>query len=301
MEIMPRHKDWIAKLTTMGFLRESLTRVGGKIYILSTPIVVRFPKQAVEKILTGYSPKFEVGGEFLAVPKLEDGNRILEVKKIIFLKNLSPTPEKSFFRPKIKSDIHKIWKSSLDIDKKFCIPIFFHSHPRTASSYIVDINDLVRELSPVATSKADRKFSLGLQIPINGVKFLVPNALIVRSEIADQQTIIGFFGGGITPTDFSKYLAKLTGKTIGEIWNALDSWVKEDPNRIWLFILLGLLMAIPIVLYPKKVIPIILVLTIIFLGSQIIPITSQAADKLPNYLGMLRREGTMIRIPKYVT
>ena len=296
-----RYKDWIAKLTTIGFLREPLTYAGGKIYSLTTPIVIRFPKQAVGKILTGYNAKFEVGGVVLAVPKLEDGNRILEVKKIILLKNLSSTPEKSFFRPKIKSDIHKIWKSSLDIDKKFYIPIFFHSHPRIKSSYIVDVNKLVGELSPVATSEADRKFSLGLQIPINSVKFLVPNALVVRSEIAGQQTIIGFFGGGITPTDFTKYFAKLTGKTVGEIRNALDSWIKEDPNRIWLLILLGLLIAIPIVLYPKKVIPIILVLTIILLGSQIIPITRQVADNLPNYLGVLRKEGTMIRIPKYIT
>jgi len=288
-----RYQDWIANLTSIGFLRES---VGGKIYTLATPIVIRFPKETVEKILTGYNSKFEIGGVILAVPKLEDGNRSLEVTKIIYLKNMSSTPEKSFFRPKIKNDIRKVWKSGLDRDKKRYIPIFFHSHPLIGSSDLRDINKLVASLTPVATSKADQKFALGLQIPIDSVKFLVPNALVVSSEIVGQQTIIGFYGGEITPLDFNEYFAKVTGKTMEEIWDALHAWIKEDPNRKWILVLFGLLIAILVIRYPKQTIPIILGLLLI-LGSQIIPITRQAAEVIPNYFTALRKEKALIKIP----
>jgi len=292
-----RYRDWIANLTSTGFLRESERHVGRTIYTLTTPIVIRFPKENVEKIITGYNPKFEIGGVVLAIPELEDNNRILEVKKIIYLKNLSSTPEKSFFRPKIKSDIRKIWKSGLDRDKKWYIPIFFHSHPLIESSDLRDINKLATSLTPVATSKADQKFALGLQIPINSVEFLIPNALVVSSEIVGQQTIIGFYGGGITPLDFNEYFAKLTGKTIEEIWDALNAWIEEDPNRKWILVFLGLLIAIPVILYPKRTIPIILGLLLALLGSQMIPITRQAAEAIPNYFTVLREEKTLIKIP----
>lgn len=254
-----------------------------------TPILVRFPKRIVEKLLTGYDPKKEVGGLILAVLKLQDGNRILEVEKVIFFKNLSSTPEKSFFRPDIKSDISKIWKSSLDTGKHLYLPIFFHSHPRIELSHISDVEKLVWELSPVATSEADQSFSLGLQISIDNAKFFVPNALIVQSRIGNGGTIVAFFGGGITPTDFGEYLSKLTGKTIEEIWAVLNSWLKEDRSRVWILVLLGLLIAIPIIL----------ILAVIILGTQIAPITRQVADDLPNYFGILKRKDTLIRIPKY--
>ena len=292
-----RYQDWITNLTATSFLKEYEKYVDGKIYTLTTPIIVRFPKEVVEKVLAGYNPRFEIGGVFLAEPKLEDGNRVLEIKKIINLRNLSSTPEKRFFRPKIGSDIHKVWKNCLDRDKKWYIPIFFHSHPLVESDYARDINKLLAILTPVATSQADQRFALGLQIPMDNAKFLVPNALVVSSTITGRQTIVGFYGGGITPLDFKEYFEKLTGKTLKEIWDALHAWIEEDPNRIWLLILLGLLMTIPMVLYPKKVIPIVLVLAIIFLASQITPITRQAAEAIPNYFTLLRKEKALIKIP----
>jgi len=62
---------------------------------------------------------------------------------------------------------------------------------------------------------------------------------------------------------------------------------------------LGFLIGVPTILYPKKVIPLILLLIVVLLGSQIIPISRQAAENIPSYFGILREETTMIRIPKY--
>lgn len=160
-----------------------------------------------------------------------------------------------------------------------------------------DVNNLILALTPVTTSGADQVFSLGLQIPVNGYKFHVPNALVVRSEIADKNTIIGFYGGGITPTDFKEYFAKLSGETIEKIFDAVHRWVEEDPNRVWILVLLGLLVAIPLVFFRRQAIPIVMVLVLILLGSQIIPLASQAADSLPNYFAIVRKEDTAIKIP----
>lgn len=295
-----QYRGWKADLVNRAFLRDSLTHLGEKLCSLTTPIFVRFPKQTVKKILSGYDPQFEVGGLFLIVPILEDGNRVLEVRKTIFLKNLSSNPERSFFRPELKKDVQRIWRSNLESDKEPYIPIFFHSHPKIKPSY-VDINKLLAELSPVMTSEADQRFSMELEIEVDDVKFLVPNALLVQSEILDQQTIIGFFGGGITPTDFSEYFSKMTGKTLRELWNGLTSWIKEDADRFWPLLLLSfLVIGIPAILYPKRVIPLILVLVVVLLGSQIIPISRQTGESIPSYFGVLREEDTIINIPEYI-
>lgn len=280
------------RLRNLGFLDETQSENEGKIYILATPLIVRFPKHIAEKIVASYDPKVEVGGVIFAIPKLQQENRILDVDKVVFLKNLSSTPEKSFFRPNIKSDISRIWGNVLSANEKLLLPIFFHSHPK------IGLSD-ISELSPIVTSEADQKFSLGLQIPIDGGNFFVPNALVVQSEYTNEGIIVAFFGGGITPTNFREYISKLIGKTMQEIWSVLDSWIREDRSRIWILLLLGSLIAIPAILRPKKTIPIILVIAMIILGTQIVPIARQSVDELPNYFGILKSEDTLIGIPKY--
>jgi len=287
-------KDLTRDLVSSGFLK---TLAGEKVLVLQTPMIIKFSEEACNQILSRYDPVHEAGGVILATPTIENRNRILLVNKVVFLENLSTTPERSFFRPDTKSDIRKACKDNSSKDKRLYIPMFFHSHPTIRLDYMRNINNLMSAFTPLETSEADQKFSLGLQIPLNGNKFLVPNALIARSKIAEQYTIIGFYGGGITPTDFKEYCAKLTGKTIEKIFGALYSWIKEDPNRIYIAILLGLLFAIPIIYFHRQAIPIIIVLILILLGSQIISIASQATDGLSNYLAIVKKEGTIIRIP----
>ena len=146
---------------------------------------------------------------------------------------------------------------------------------------------------------ADQQFSLGAEISIDGDKFHVPNALIVRSEIGEPRTLIGFYGGGITPLDFGKYLFKLTGKTMKELWKVLQGWIEEDLNRMWVLLVLGGLSVLPLVLFPKQAIPLYLVLILILFGSQLIPISIQEVDGLPNYFAAVKREGISVRIPKH--
>ena len=89
-------ESWKTKLNRMGFLTERDKDVPKKVCTLRPPLKLRFSKKAIEQIRERYHPEFEVGGLMLAKPTLEDGDGILEVEEVIFLKNLSPTPERSF-------------------------------------------------------------------------------------------------------------------------------------------------------------------------------------------------------------
>lgn len=281
-------------LVSAGFLKAPPDQ---KLLVLQTPLVIKFSERASNQMLSHYDPFHEIGGVLLAVPSVANGNRILLVNRIVFFENLSPRPERSFSRPNMRNDICNAWEDTSKEDKQPYVPMFFHSHPTIKLDYMRNINNLISALTPLATSKTDQEFSLGLQIPVNGDKFLVPNALIVKSEVAEQHTIIGFYGGGITPTDFKEYFVKLTGKTIEKILGTLYSWIEEDPNGIWLAVLLGSLVAIPMVFFHRQAIPLVMVLVLILLGSQMIPLASQTFDSLPNYFAIVRKEGTAIKIP----
>lgn len=269
-----------------------------RVYLLQTPVIIEFSERITEEILSNYNPDCEIGGVILTEPKSLNGNRVLSAGKIIFLENLSATPQRQFSRPNIVSDIQSVWEDHSKKDQRLYLPIFFHSHPTVSLDEMDNLSNLIFGLAPLKTSVADQQFSLSAEISINDDKFRAPNALIVRSEIGGQRTLIGFYGGGITPLDFGKYLFKLTGKTMKELGKGLRGWIEEDPTRMWILLFLVGLGTLPIVLFPKQAIPLYLALIIILFGSQIIPISVQETDGLPNYFATIKKEGILVRIPK---
>jgi len=197
-------ESWKTKLNRMGFLREWNKDVPKKVYTLRPPLKLRFSKKAIEQIRENY-PKFEVGGLMLAKPTLEGGDKNLEVGEVILLKNLSATPERSFHFK--KGEIFRVWKEKSEVDNECYVPIHFHSHPQIDLESVSNIYSMIASLSPVTTSGKDQETSLGLDINIDGLDFLIPCALVVESHIVGEDIIIGFYGGGITPTGFTEYMA----------------------------------------------------------------------------------------------
>ena len=285
-------KSWETELNKMGFLKKWHKDIYKKVYTLKPPLKLRFSERAIEMIRKKYHPRFEGGGILLTKPALKNGDKILEVKKVKFLKNLSSTPEKEFRFD--KSEIFRVWKENSEADKEYYVPIHFHSHSLIDLEKLSDMRSTIASLVPLSTSEKDQETSLGLDIRVNELNFLIPSALVVKSEIVEKHIIIGFYGGGITPTNFTEYMAKVTGQTMKEIWDMLKAWVKEDPNRIWILMSLGLLLGIPVALRPKQAIPLIFVIFIILLTSQVIPLTKQEGK----YFGILK-EGLIIEIPEY--
>ena len=268
-----------------------------RVYLLQTPVIIEFSERIAEEILSNYNPDCEIGGVILTEPKSLNGNRVLSAGKIIFLENLSVTPQRQFSRSNIGSDIQRIWEDHSKKDQRLYLPFFFHSHPTVSLNEMDNLGSLVSRLAPLKTSVADQQFSLSVEISINDGNFRVPNALIVRSEIGRQRTLIGFYGAGIAPPDFGKYLLKLTGKTITQLVESLRGWVEEDPKRIWVLLILAGLGALPMVLFPRQAIPLYLVLTMILFGSQVIPISVQEVDGLPNYFATIKKGSILVRIP----
>lgn len=157
-----------------------------------------------------------------------------------------------------------------------------------------DIRGIFAALAPLTSSEKDQETSLGLDMKMEEASFLIPSALVIKSEIVGKDIVIGFYGGGITPTDFTEYMANLTGQTMKETWDMVKAWVDEDLSRGWILIVLGFLLGLLIVLRPKQTIPIIFVIFIILLASQAIPLIKQEGK----YFGILK-QGLTIEIPEY--
>jgi len=290
-----RYSDWIAKLVSIGFLEELLTQEGEKALTLKTPLLIHFSAETADQISAIYDPKFEVGGVLLAKPETRGGNRILEVERVVVLKNRSPSPESSFYRPHLIENVLKIWRRNC-AHNAYYVPISFHSHPRIEFDTTGDTTRLFYALSPVRTSKQDQQFSGLVRIKIGRIGFMIPSALLVQSSIGGKKTIIGFYAGGITRVDFAEYIMKLTGKTLIQIWELLSGWIKEDPNRKWILIPPLVFFLIPLILYPKQMLMMML-MVIVLLATQPVALSVQERESLPNYFGILKKEGLTIFIP----
>jgi len=291
-----RKSDWAAKLASIDFLEERVTQQGQKVITLKTPFRIHFPTEVPDQINSIYDPKFEVGGVLLATPTIQRGNRVLEVKKVVVLKNLSATPDRAFYRPHLDQDILNVWRKSCISDNEFYVPFFLHSHPRIEFDTTADMNRLFHALSPVTTSKGDQEFSELTRIKIFRRGFMIPNALISQSKIIGGRTIIGFYGGGIAPADFGEYLGKLTGKSFQEIWELLSGWFREDPKREWILVPLSIALIISLIFYPRQMMMILLIV-LMLLGSQILALSEQEVESLPNYFGFMKKELT-VSVPR---
>jgi len=291
-----RYSDWAAKLASTDFFEEQITQEGEKVVRLKTPLLIHFSAEAVNQIRARYDPEFEVGGVLLATPEIQRDNRILDVKKVVVLKNLSPTPDSSFHRPHLIKDVLNVWRRNCS-HNEYYVPISFHSHARVEFDRTGDMTRVMHALSPVRTSKQDQEFSGLKRIKIGRIGFMIPSALLLQSKIGDEKTIIGFYAGGIAPIDFSEFISKLTGKTVQEILELLSDWFKEDPNRKWILVPLSVFFLIPLILYPKQML-ILLLIVLMLMASQLTALSIQEGESLPNYFGILKKEGLTIFIPK---
>lgn len=283
-------KQAISHLYKSGFLKRITSRRTQRTrYVLRTPFILKLAKEVTEKLEKKYNPNLEKGGVLLAFPSIESGTRILEIRKVLFLRNLSNKPENSFsFRLK---SVRNTWIKALK-NKQLCIPIHFHTHP-----CVDDFSkSTALHFSPMSTSKADQITSLGLILPTKSAKFHIPTALVVMSKLLGKRLLIGFYGGGITPPDFSEYLAVVTGKTIKEIFDFVINWIKKDPKRKFMLVLLLVCTGFLVVKYPKQVLPFIAIFLLYALLSM--GLFKQSADEYPKYFALLK-QNTKIIIPKY--
>lgn len=292
----------VKKLAELGFLEEHVE--DGKVMCaLATPVNIRFSKEVAHELTANYHLEHEIGGVLLGVPLFEDGKRVLEIRKVAFLRNLSKTPKLKFeFK---KSDIARVWNEDTQTDHLLYIPIHFHSHP-LLDTHPSNWMTLFYSLSPVLTSGKDQKTASELHVELNGLNFHVPCAFLVRSRLIGEEIIVGFYGGRVIPTDFTEYMTKLTGKTMKDVWGILkreiqkvEEWVSKDPTRELLLIvgiIVGLIVTGYIAVKFRRAMPIIAILVILLVASQVVPIAKQAEEIVPRYFGILK-EDLVVHIP----
>ena len=292
----------VKKLAELGFC-EKYVENSKVMYALATPVNIKFSKEVAQRLIANYDLEYEIGGVFLCVPLFEDGKRVLEIRKVVFLKNLSKTPKLKFVFK--KSDIVRVWNDGTQTDNLLYIPIHFHSHP-LLDTYPSNWMSFFYALSPVSTSDKDQETASELHVELNSLDFHVPCAFLVKSKLIGEEILVGFYGGRVIPTDFTEYMTKLTGKTIEDLWVTIKreiqkfgEWVSEDPTKELLLIvgiIVGLIVAGYVAVKFRRAMPLIAILVILLLASQVIPIVKQAEEIVPRYFGILKKE-LVVHIP----
>ncbi len=197
-----------------------------KLYILNAPLVIEIPQKIVEKLRSEYVPKPEIGGVLFAEPILVNEERILRIKKLKSLPNISEKPESQYLGKNRIQVMHSGLmgtKSGLHY-----LPIIFHSHPQPDSK--ADQYYIINRFIGLETSDKDREAAnQPLDYETIGVSMLFPRALIY---LIDDKLFIGFYGGKIAPDNFNEYMRKIAGKSLENMISDFAGLVK-DTDEFW--------------------------------------------------------------------
>lgn len=194
-----------------------------EVLILKIPFFFRLSQNVIKKLMAKYDAELEIGGVFLAEPIMANEQRILRVRKAKFLRNISENPQCQYLAG--KNRIQAMHESLMGTKSGLhFFPIPFHSHPQPKD----EDNDyfIINKFIALETSKADKKSaSYALSYPSLGVSLLFPRGLVY---MVDSELFIGFYGGGIAPSDFKEYMKRITGKTMRELNSMMLEFAKEE-------------------------------------------------------------------------
>ena len=118
--------EWVLKLKDEGILAES-PRDGKAFLHLSTPCKIHLTAAATKHLQDEYVPHLEKGGYFVAIPERRDGVTHLTVDRIIFLPNVSESPERSYLPS--SDEVLRVLKETYSGSEENALPISFHTHP----------------------------------------------------------------------------------------------------------------------------------------------------------------------------
>lgn len=216
-------ETWLKSLEKNDIIKSTVSSDGEQIKMLQPPLSIELSSNIVKKLIKNYKPNLEIGGVIFAEPILKHGRKILSVRKVKFLRNISDQQQKQYFAgEKMLETMHKALmgtKSGLR-----CFPICFHSHPQPVESS--DQYYIIRKFIGFETSEADKRGSnSALVYPSLGISLLLPRSLIYMDN---GELFIGFYGGKIAPEDFKEYMKKLTGKTIDELISFAKEFAESD-------------------------------------------------------------------------
>lgn len=276
-------KDYLLKLKNEGILTEG--QKNNKTYLhLVTPCKIFISEVVTTQLRNSYESNRESGGILVASPAKIGNETHLNITRVIFLKNISNSPRKSYLPDTI--ELREAINSTLGNQSIKMLPIRFHTHPTHSEN---PANEIFNYIFQSNTSEQDILVSDN-PIPIDDLNLLMPRGLILCNGKSGNRMFIGFYNGLIAPSEFDTHKQNQSQRVIESIINKASEWSKEGKKKWWL-IGGSLMLAILIIKYNKSTIPLILLLV------AMIPLIVNDQHSEPQYFAQLSAGQVTIDIP----
>lgn len=275
--------EWIKHLQNEGILTVGVKNDVSYLH-LQTPCKVVVSGKVTKELKDSYESKKEKGGVFVAIPKRVNGVTVLNIDKIIFLTNISETPQNSYSPD--KAELHQALKDTYSGQLENSLPLRFHTHPTHSEN---PMNEMFNYIFQCNTSQQDQLVS-DFPVSVGDLNILMPRSLVLcNGKIADRM-FIGFYNGLIAPIEFETHRKEQLEKAMDTIFSSISEWAKEGNNKI-LLAGGGLILAILIIRYNKFAIPLILMI------AAMVPMFINDQHGQPQYFAQVSNGGVTIDFP----
>jgi hypothetical protein len=275
--------EWILKLKKNGVLIEG--EKNGKSYLhLQTPCKVHLTDNAIKNLRESYQSDREKGGVLVAIPKRIKKVTHLTIDRVIFLTNVSKTPQNSYLPDSKK--LSQALKDTYSGQTENSLSIRFHTHPTHSDN---PMNEMLNYIFQCNTSEQDQLVS-DTPVSVGDLKVLMPRSLVLCSGNLSDKMFIGLYNGLIAPIEFEGHRKDQTQKAMESIFKSLSEWTKEGNNKLWL-VGGGIVLAFLIIRYNKVAIPLILMLV------AMSPMFINDQHRAPKYFAHVTKGGVTIDLP----
>jgi hypothetical protein len=251
---------------------------------LTTPCKVNISDTVTTELKSSYEPKKEKGGVLVAKPTKVGNETLLTVNKVIFLTNISKTPENSYLPD--PQELQQALLETLSTSKEKTLPLRFHTHPTHSDN---PVNEIFNYIFQSNSSDQDQLVS-DTPISIGDINLLLPRSIVLCNGKSADRMFIGFYNGLIAPLEFDTHRKEQSQKAIETIMNIVSEWTEEGNNKWWL-VGGGLFLAILVIRYNRLAIPLILLLV------TMIPMFINDQHGQPKYFAQVRTGKVSIDIP----
>lgn len=283
------------QLMKNGFL-EFVTIKQKEVLRLKPPFILRFEPSVNQKIFNNLPHRVESGGVLSCRPILKGIERILNIERADFIKNVSRNPYNSY-KPRRKD-----WYKTMSeiVFRNRLLPIEFHSHPISKRK---PNKNFFEYLSQMGASTPDQLLSEPI-IQFENYSIVVPQAILIK-DTRSTSFFVGIYGGLIAPKDFEPMIVKLGTEKAIELGCTIYKFLRQylsDPKKLEAAKIISVIAAILGIIFVKQTISFLGFLTAmgLIVVSRLMPMFESLGGKEFPYFGIahLSRE-LRISIPHF--
>lgn len=182
-----------------------------ELFRLNTPSDYYFPDFIIKTLKNNFDPKLEKGGLIRFEYHLSNNNLIFSAKEVVFITNISKTPNHQY-----DPDKKELKMAYGDAFSKKLLPLAFHTHPTVYSDSDDIISEGMNYLKQLNTSIEDKGYTLRDNYEYKGLKLRFPDILVVENANA---VFVGIYGGLIAPMCFTEQKDKAVKTGIENVFS----------------------------------------------------------------------------------